>query len=135
MPKTLPSFRHLYAGLVFLPVCATSPAQAHVKWFAIYNVNESPNAITGIGNGTILVLVVFALVLLWGATRLEQSNLAMRLRLMLTRTADRLNGRMEDFLRATTAAFFVSLWATGGIILTPELKTSSAWVSLLQLTI
>src|SRR5262249_31971967 len=31
--------------------------------------------------------------------------------------------------------FFVSLWAIGGIILTPELRTDSAWVSWLQLAI
>jgi len=129
--------KYRLAGAI-VPILALGfplPAQAHVKWFASYDVNQAPNALTSIGNLTMLGLVAAALVLLWAATRIEQTSLAARCATMLDRVSTLVQGRIEDFLRAATAAFFISLWATGGIILTPELKTDSPLIPLLQLAI
>lgn len=112
-----------------------APAHAHVKWFAPYDVSAAPKAIGGLANATMLGMAAVALVVLWIAGRIEETHLAARCKRVLDRLCPRLAGRMDDFLRATTAAFFVSLWAIGGIILTPELTTHSAWVPWLQAAI
>ena len=135
MSKPVNSCRYLGAVITVVALSAATPAHAHVKWFASYDVNETPNAMIGIGNATMLGLVAAALVLLWAASRIEQTSIATRCITMLERGSAMLQARMEDLLRASTGAFFVSLWAMGGIILTPELKTDSAWVPLLQLAI
>ena len=53
----------------------------------------------------------------------------------MDRATGPLRGQIEILLRATYGAFFVSLWAVGGIILTPELTTKVAAISWLQLAI
>ena len=41
----------------------------------------------------------------------------------------------EMIFRAGCVFFFISIWAVGGIILTPELKTNSNWIGAIQLAI
>ncbi|HJS87027.1 MAG TPA: hypothetical protein VJ779_16340 [Acetobacteraceae bacterium] len=57
----------------------------------------------------------------------------------MLRSLDRLTWFLRDktdvLIRAVLGGFFVALWSHGGIILTPELKTSAAWVPWLQLAI
>jgi hypothetical protein len=43
--------------------------------------------------------------------------------------------RSDDFMRATTGAFFVAIFAVGGVYLTPDLKTNSEIISWAQLLI
>ena len=47
----------------------------------------------------------------------------------------RWKANIDAILRAAIGAFFVSLWTSGGIILTPEFKTSSGIVPWNQLAI
>jgi hypothetical protein len=57
----------------------------------------------------------------------------------LVRALDRVTSWVRDntelLFRAGCGGFFVALWATGGVLLTPELKTSSPAISWLQLAI
>lgn len=46
-----------------------------------------------------------------------------------------LRGKTDLLMRAVTGGFFVAIWAHGGIILTPELFTTSALTEWLQLAI
>jgi hypothetical protein len=41
----------------------------------------------------------------------------------------------EFIFRAGCVFFFISIWAVGGIILTPELKTNATWIGAVQLAI
>jgi hypothetical protein len=43
--------------------------------------------------------------------------------------------RLDDFVKAVIAAFFVAIFAVGGIYLTPDLRTPAEWVSWVQLAI
>ena len=113
-----------------------SPAHAHVKWFAPYIVDAPPQPISAtLGNtwfwtGIALVLFFFL------ATRaVEKSTLGDRLLDGLNRLTDPLAQRLDDFVRVVIAAFFVAIFAIGGIYLTPDLKTPAEWVSWSQLLI
>jgi hypothetical protein len=111
-------------------------ANAHVKWFAPYIVEAPPQRIgntlanpwfwSGIG----LVLVFFLATRAVERTRLGEGILA-----GLDRVSGPLWERRDDFMRFVIAAFFVAVFAVGGVYLTPDLKTPNEWVSWVQLLI
>jgi hypothetical protein len=112
------------------------PAQAHVKWFAPYIVGAAPqpvaNTLTNpwFWTGLLLVLAFFL------ATRAVEKSPAGEVILTgLDRVSDPLWRRLDDFIRACIGAFFVAVFAVGGVYLTPDLKTPSEWVSWTQLLI
>lgn len=130
----------LVAGLAAWP----APASAHVKWFAAYDVAAAPAPLGGVltsqfllvlGGFTLLVFAGFVLDRL--AARRWPRGIGPAARPMGC-PAGRPTGReeIEDrLLRAGFGAFFVALFAMGGVILTPELRTGAGWPSWLQLGI
>lgn len=131
-PKLLLSL----GGATLLPLIAASPAAAHVKWFAPYIVGAPPQPIAAtLGNvwfwtGILLVLVFFL------ATRLvERSSAGEAILQGLDRATGPLWLRLDDFVRVVIGAFFVAIFAIGGVYLTPDLKTPAEWVSWMQLLI
>lgn len=54
---------------------------------------------------------------------------------VMDRVTDPLWFRLDDFIRAVIGAFFVAIFAVGGVYLTPDLQTPAEWVSWLQLLI
>jgi hypothetical protein len=129
----------------FVLCCATTlmlfalwsvQAQAHVKWFAPYIVGAAPQplmmTLTNIWfwSGLGLVLVFFVL-----ARAVEQSPAGETILLFLDRVSDPLWKRLDDFVRVVIGAFFVAIFAVGGVYLTPDLKTPNEWISWAQLLI
>jgi hypothetical protein len=80
--------------------------------------------------GIVLVLVFFL------ATRLvEKTPTGQSILDGMDRISDPLWRRLDDFMRAIIGAFFVAIFAVGGVYLTPDLKTPTEWVSWAQLLI
>jgi len=133
--------RNYYRVLRVIPAAALStllplPAEAHVKWFAPYIVGAPPQPISQtLANpwfwaGIALVLLFFV------ATRLvEISPIGAKVIASLDRATDPLWVRQDDYVRSIIAAFFVAIFAVGGVYLTPDLKTPAEWVSWMQLLI
>jgi Domain of unknown function (DUF305) len=124
-------------GLTMLALAAAPvPAQAHVKWFAPYIVGAPPQPI-----GATLTNVWFwtgiALVLMFflAARTIETSSAGETILRGMDRITDPLWKRLDDFVCGVIAAFFVAIFAVGGVYLTPDLKTPAAWVSWTQLVI
>jgi hypothetical protein len=107
----------------------TTHAWAHVKWFAPYDVTQSP-AIAGDVLTRHFVLIFAAFTSLLIASFLLD-GLAGRWGRLLT-TTGKLEDLEERLLRSGTGAFFMALFATGGVILTPELRTGADWAIWLQ---
>jgi hypothetical protein len=118
----------LGVSAALLPIAA----DAHVKWFARYEVAEQPQPLVTLVSGTYALLFAAALVALWVTCRLEPSRLGAACVRLLDRAGAGLRPRSEDLLRATTAAFFIAIWVKGDVILTPELRTESMWIPWLQ---
>jgi hypothetical protein len=107
-------------------------AWAHVKWFEPYDVSEPPVPVGGVLTRHFVLAFVGFTLLLAGS-------------FLVDRYAAMLGGALsapgrhvdleERLLRAGTGAFFMALFATGGVILTPELQTSADWSAWLQLGI
>jgi hypothetical protein len=111
-------------------------ANAHVKWFAPYIVEAPPQQIMRTLTdrwfwiGIALVLVFFL------ATRaVEKTRVGTAILGGMDKVTGPLWARGDDFMRFVIAAFFVAIFAVGGVYLTPDLKSPHEWVSWVQLVI
>ncbi len=123
-------------AIAFVALLPATAAEAHVKWFAPYIVKASPRPVSAtltdqwFWAGIVLVMVFLIL------TRVvEQSRFGNSVMGMIDRASDPLWNRLDDFIRCVIAAFFVAIFAVGGVYLTPDLKTPAEWVSWVQLLI
>ncbi|WP_258045647.1 CopM family metallochaperone [Mesorhizobium sp. NBSH29] len=70
------------------------------------------------------------------ATRaVEKSQFGETVLAGMDKISDPLWNRLDDFVRVVIGAFFVAIFAVGGVYLTPDLQTPAEWVSWLQLLI
>ena len=121
----------LHAAAVLAAVAALRPARAsaHIKWFAPYDVAQSPVPIVGVMTAHFLLVLAGFVLLVFGGFMLDR---------IVSRSRPRIAGLQrreeaeERVMRAGTGAFFMALFAMGGIILTPELRTDAGWTGWLQ---
>jgi hypothetical protein len=126
-------------GLITLAggaLAGSAPAEAHVKWFAPYIVGAAPQPITAtltnpwFWTGILLVLGFFIATVMLERRAVGQGALT-----LLDKATSPLWSRSDDFMRVTVGAFFVAIFAVGGVYLTPDLKTNSEVISWAQLLI
>jgi len=128
--------RLMIAVTSVLAVLIPVPAFAHVKWFAPYVVGASPAPLTDMLTnswfwlGLALVMVFFAMTVLFERYPLGETAAA-----LIDRGTAPLWARSDDFMRVVIGAFFVAIFAVGGVYLTPDLQTPNEWVSWLQLLV
>jgi hypothetical protein len=115
--------------------CVPRAAEAHVKWFAAYNVAETPKGLDWVTNGTFIDLALVAIVLLTAGAVIGNMVLGRAIIASLDRVTAWMRRDTETLMRAVYGGFFVVLWTVGGIIMTPELKTPVDAISWLQLCI
>ena len=138
MKKTVGCIRFgtlLGAGPGFAALFAPTTAHAHVKWFAPYDVAQQPIGLTVVLNPTFIELLVLTLVLLWTLCSLERTAIGGALLASVDEVFVLLRDKIDTLIRGGTAAFFIAIWSHGGIILTPELTTTSPVTEWLQLAI
>ncbi len=122
----------LVAAIVGLP----SAALAHVKWFAPYIIDAPPETLGDVVRNTWLWTGVALALAFFIVTRvIEISRFGAMIQDGLDKLTNPLWQRLDDYIRAIIAAFFVAIFAVGGVYLTPDLKTPAEWVSWLQLLI
>ncbi len=115
---------------------AATPAHAHVKWFAPYVVGAAPAPISEtLINGWFWMGIVLVLAFFAATVVVERSEVGATIGSALDRFTSPLWVRSDDFMRAIIGAFFVAIFAVGGVYLTPDLQTPNEWVSWLQLLI
>jgi hypothetical protein len=120
------------AGLTFTPLLAS----AHVKWFAPYIVEAPPQRIMETLTDRWFWLGIALVLAFFLATRaIEKTRLGEGILAGLDKVTSRLWARNDDFMRFVVAAFFVAIFAVGGVYLTPDLKSPHEWVSWIQLLI
>jgi hypothetical protein len=108
-------------------------ASAHIKWFCAYNVAGQPRGLENVLCPDFEVLTLTALLMLLSGYLIEMSMVGTALLAALNRVTSGLRDNTEVLMRATCGFFFVALWTKGGIILTPELTTTSSVIPWLQL--
>jgi hypothetical protein len=122
---------------VMLACCVpTSQAQAHVKWFAPYIVGSPPRPVeVTLHNQWFWIGICLVLMFFLVTRAIEKSSFGNHILTAMDRITDPLWSRLDDFVRAVISAFFIAIFAVGGIYLTPDLKTPVDWVSWVQLAI
>jgi hypothetical protein len=112
------------------------PAAAHVKWFAPYIVGAPPQEIGATLSNQWFWLGIALVLGFFVATRMiERSPAGETILAGMDKATDPLWSRLDDFVRCVIGAFFVAIFAVGGVYLTPDLQTPSEAVSWAQLLI
>jgi hypothetical protein len=135
---TIPARRRLLPLIVpvAIPLMSATPASAHVKWFAPYIVGAPPSPIIETLTNTWFWLAILLVLFFFVATRLiERQQIGQAVLGGFDRVSAPLWNRLDDFVRCVIGAFFVAIFAVGGVYLTPDLQTPAEWVSWLQLFI
>ena len=116
-------------------ILGTGAASAHVKWFCAYDAAGQPRGLENVLCQDFELLLGVALLWFFSGCVAERTSLGELMVRPLNRFTEGLRLHTEVMIRAVCGFFFISLWAIGGIILTPELKTTSPEVGILQLAI
>jgi hypothetical protein len=117
---------------VMASILSPVPAMAHVKWFVPYDVTATPTPVSGVLTSHFLMLFAGFLLAVLGGILFDR-YIAGRWK-FIVQGGNQANIE-EWLLRAGMAAFFMALFSTGGVILTPELHTDADWPAWLQLGI
>src|SRR5580700_7630927 len=114
------------AAVAFLSVAGfASEASAHVKWFCAFNVAGQPRGLENVLCADFEGLVGLAVLFLMLGCLVDGTALGDALLRALNRVTSEIRSNHEILIRAVCGFFFVTLWSMEGILLTPELKTSS----------
>jgi hypothetical protein len=133
---SLPVLSRLFLPAAAAILAAATPAQAHVKWFAPYIVGAPPQPISAtLANAWFWTGIALVLVFFLVTRAVEKSSMGETILQGMDRITDPLWKRLDEFVRVVIAAFFVAIFAVGGVYLTPDLKTPAEWVSWTQLVI
>jgi len=128
-------------ALIFLGCLAISAfsmataAQAHVKWFVACDSSEEPLPLQAVFTPPFWLFSALFVALFYLTCKFERTTLGAALSSRFDHCTRHLHHRTDDLLRAAAAISFALLWADGGVILTPELKGSTIWLSAIQVLI
>ena len=113
----------------------SAAASAHVKWFCAYNVAGQPEGLENVLCPDFETLTGLSILALMLGALVEGNALGAAMLRAIDRVTRFVRDNTEMMFRAGTAFFFISIWAYGGVLLTPELKTQSELVGVIQLGI
>jgi hypothetical protein len=118
-----------------LDMIFAEPASAHIKWFCVYDVASQPVGLENVLCPDFELLTGLSLLGLLAGSAVEGTMVGNAILRALDQATSPIRDNIEIIFRAACAFFFISIWAVGGILLTPELKTDSIWIGVLQLGI
>jgi len=127
------SAKYLLAGA--FSVAGAQGAWAHVKWFCAYDIAGQPRGLENVLCPDFELLSGIAMLTLFTGCVLEGTPFGQSMTRALNRVTAGVLLNTELLVRAGCGFFFVAVWATGGFLLTPELKSTAWFVPPLQLAI
>jgi hypothetical protein len=120
---------------IMVNIGLANSASAHVKWFCAYDIAGQPQGLENVLCPDFEILIGMSVLALLSGGLLELSLVGQAMLRSLDRVTRFVRDNSEVMLRAATGFFFIAIWAIGGILLTPELKTNSTAVGILHLGI
>jgi hypothetical protein len=134
LPMRLPRLGVIPLGFV-VNASFAGTASAHVKWFCAYNVAGQPRGLEDVLSLNFEFLIGLSILVLMIGCMVEWTVLGAAVLRAMDRVTHLIEENTELIFRVGCAFFFISIWAVGGMILTPELKTNSTLIGVLQLAI
>ncbi|HUD85574.1 MAG TPA: hypothetical protein VMR17_03930 [Xanthobacteraceae bacterium] len=120
---------------LLIDAALTGSASAHVKWFCAYDVAGQPEGLENVLCPDFEMLTGLSLLGLMAGSVLEGTPIGLAMLHALDRATRLVRDNTEIIARAACAFFFIAIWAVGGVLLTPELKTDSSVIAAIQLGI
>jgi hypothetical protein len=120
---------------LFINVGLTESASAHVKWFCAYDVAGQPEGLENVLCPDFEFLVGLSVLSLLVGSLLEDTPVGTAMLRALDRVTSVIRDNVATIFRCSVAFFFIAIWAVGGVLLTPELKTDSSLIGAIQLGI
>jgi hypothetical protein len=120
---------------VMVNALTAGTAAAHVKWFCAYDIAGQPRGLENVLCPDFEFLFGLTILALMCGCLCEGTIVGDAMTRAMDRSTRWVRDNTELLFRAGTGFFFVAIWAAGGILLTPELKTNSAAIGALQLGI
>ncbi len=111
------------------------PVEAHVKWFCAYSVAGQPAGLANVLCEDFELLSVIAIAALVFGAVVDRSLIGQALNRSLDRVFGFVAVQPDLPVRAGVGMLLVAAWTLGGVILTPELTTTSTTIPWLQLAI
>ena len=135
-PKLARAFLITLGSAAFVVLVPTM-AQAHVKWFAPYDLAVAPTPPTlFLHQGALLLCLVLSVPVLWLVIGVDHLDRRLDLLSHAGRILNRLAPRADNILRVTIGVWLTWLWALPTpVFLTPELIAPTAHIQWLQLLI
>jgi hypothetical protein len=116
-----------------LNLAFAATAEAHVKWFCAFDVAGNPRSLQNVLCQDFEFLFGLTVLSLMAGCLVEGTQIGAAMLRSMDRATAFLQENTELLFRAGCGFFFVAIWAVGGILLTPELKTTSPVVGMIQL--
>jgi hypothetical protein len=120
---------------LLINVTLSASASAHVKWFCAYNVAGQPDGLENVLCPDFEFLTGLSILALMTGSVLEGTTIGFAMLRSLDRVTRLIHDNLEIITRAAVGFFFIAIWGAGGILLTPELKTDSTLIGMIQLGI
>src|SRR5262249_27493361 len=111
-----------------LDMVFAGPASAHIKWVCVYDVASQPVGLENVLCRDFELLTGLSLLGLLTGCAAEGTVVGNGILRAFDQATSVIRDNLEIIFRAACAFFFISIWAVGGILLTPELKTDSIWI-------
>src|SRR5215471_9225401 len=118
--------------LVFNAIPLATAASAHVKWFVTCNPSDNPLPLQAVFTPTFWLFSALFVTVFFTACAIEETAIGVFVSRLLDRWTEPLHKRTDGLLRAVAGVSFALLWADGSVILTPELKGNTVWLSAIQ---
>jgi hypothetical protein len=116
-------------------IALAGSASAHVKWFCAYDIAGQPIGLENVLCPDFEVLVGLSVLMLMSGCIAEGTFFGDAILAAMDRATRYIRDNIELIFRGAVGFFFIAIWAFGGILLTPELKTDSNVVGAIQLGI
>ena len=117
-----------------LAVCfCAAGAEAHVKWFCAFAIAGQPEGLANVLCQDFESLSLLAVAVLIAGAIIDRTFVGVALNQALNRVTGGMEANADLLVRTCCGFFLVSVWSLGGIILTPELTTTSTVIPWLQL--
>ncbi len=134
LPTWLPAAGSFWLA-VMVNACLTTSASAHVKWFCAFDIAGQPQGLQDVLCPDFELLIGMSALALISGAALEPTFIGRTMLTSLDRATSFVRDNSETMVRAATGFFFIAIWGVGGVLLTPELKTSSPAVAAIHLSI
>jgi hypothetical protein len=110
-------------------------AEAHVKWFCAFQIAGQPTGLENVLCQDFEQLVGLAIAALLLGYLVDRCVVGAALTRVLDRVTSPCRDSGEVIVRGCCGFFLVSLWVLGGVMLTPELTTTSPVIPWIQLAL